>query len=1458
MKQGGENRPEELGSALTEFSGKVCRYFLEFLETDFKRHQAPRRRIQLKTDSGFRCGIPLRKYPKLSEKIWTLAAKPVSEDTRLKLARKVFTSPISSTLRNLIAQHVESIDPDAFASVRRETAAYAQRQRARGVDHPEKYGEEVGLAFVELVGTHIIRPILALLDGPFREQSYSALESVFEIETDLIDGIVSSVLAQLPTAINTFVVKSDLTALNQVLEEFFTEREIRERIIAFFEDFSTADAFHEFRDLLNYARTADNLQLYLYICELRFGTTAYPLFYIPATSKFVEDRGEYEVDFDPHLFVNKRAVDFVLQELRGDTARIRISPLDDRISYLSEERSLLDEMEVILKKLTPAIDVAGDLDIRSPRPQFLASSQIKLSNVAYFSVFDKSDEALLNDYEALLAAVNADQAAVNEVFGNIISGLVIGEPKSVRQEVDKQWDEMPIHHKLVAASPIPLNEEQRKILSALRNRDCHYLAVQGPPGTGKSHTITAIAFDCILNGQSILVLSDKQEALDVVQDKLEETLSKVRHRDDFPNPILRLGRIGGSYGRLLSQTAQEHIRQQYRAHATHRPEREAETTIHHSKLESAIQQTVANLGAVKLTEIEELHRLEVDVERQISGYSSHLQETRQSSDLLRLAKQAADIKSTEAQEAVGWISGRFTQETLEELLTGIQVGVATSSLLEFRKRPGALLLFSGLAPRHEQLLSFFVSEYEALRRPLVGYLFSGKKVRELNAHVGDSLPCPNPLDLHHRIDDLRYLLDVLANIREISSHMGLEESHGEQIYNLLSSKQPVPPGLHLLKSFLEEYLKTVGLKKESLASLSVGGTFATASELFTFLLISARYAELWSKLKSSIGAVPIFDYLSDKTKLERLYTSTLAHEIDRRFIEFVDTKKATARALGGVIKNKQQFPQDSFESLKEAFPCIIAGIREFAEYVPLKHKIFDVVIIDEASQVSVAQAFPALLRAKKVVVFGDQKQFSNVKSGQASNILNAGYLTELEGFFRGRISNSADKIQRLKQFDVKKSILEFFELIASYHTMLRKHFRGYQELISFSSKHFYDGQLQAIKIRGKSIDEVIRFSIVDHDGRTERYQNVNTFEAEFILGQLRKLLETGANLTVGVITPFREQQLRLSQVLLSSNDADRFEDSLKLKIMTFDTCQGEERDVVFYSMVATKGHDRLKYIFPVTLDNAEDQIEEKLKMQRLNVGLSRAKETIHFVLSKPIEEFTGSIGRVLTHYKNLAGERRLPEADDTDPASPMERKVLAWLERGSFYQQNEEHLEVMAQFPIGEYLRQLDPSYHQPAYRCDFLLRYFGGTRPVNVILEYDGFAEHFTQRDNIHEQNYEQYYRPEDVERQLVLQSYGYKFIRLNRFNLGSDPIQTISERLNTLIREASKDAAPPSVKKIIIDADNLADGSSKHCRKCKQVKDKQDFYDEYLSNGKGGFGQICKTCKGPRKPPGRYTHTA
>ena len=92
-----------------------------------------------------------------------------------------------------------------------------------------------------------------------------------------------------------------------------------------------------------------------------------------------------------------------------------------------------------------------------------------------------------------------------------------------------------------------------------------------------------------------------------------------------------------------------------------------------------------------------------------------------------------------------------------------------------------------------------------------------------------------------------------------------------------------------------------------------------------------------------------------------------------QFNLFVNDFKADIKIIRKIIKKKKKFPTQEFESLQKGFPCIISSLRDFAEFIPLYPNMFDVVVIDEASQVSIAQALPALLRAKKVIVMGDRK-----------------------------------------------------------------------------------------------------------------------------------------------------------------------------------------------------------------------------------------------------------------------------------------------------------------------------------------------------------------------------------------------------------------------------------------------------------------------------------------------------
>jgi len=153
----------------------------------------------------------------------------------------------------------------------------------------------------------------------------------------------------------------------------------------------------------------------------------------------------------------------------------------------------------------------------------------------------------------------------------------------------------------------------------------------------------------------------------------------------------------------------------------------------------------------------------------------------------------------------------------------------------------------------------------------------------------------------------------------------------------------------------------------------------------------------------------------------------------------------------------------------------------------------------------------------------------------------------------------------------------------------------------------------------------------------------NSLEVEFIVSELQKLKESNSAQSVGIITPHTNQQKLLIETINRMPEKSYLFDNLKLKIMTFDTCQGEERDVIYYSMVATNTDDRLWGVFikDWTMSMSRRRAKSRPEIKR---RLSRAKECMHFVVSKGLDEFKGSIGEALRHYDYTLKKQERNEA----------------------------------------------------------------------------------------------------------------------------------------------------------------------------------------------------------------------
>lgn len=1619
-----ENGKNTKGSL--DFIKEVAKYFMDFLETDFHKRRNPKRSVQFRNNSNLLIGLNLNKYPSFNALVWKMVNRGFDKNVLNTIQKGAYRTNIPKNLLELIKLQTEKITEKRISKIITQIADEVEKSSAL---HLKEYDQALTASLetsAKVLKTELVLPFVSNLEKPLKNLNLGDENNVYLMEEELTAVLVNLLENKISEVVKLILAKTKVDITKQI-KEVFTIQDVKSAILSFFENFQVGDLFAELYEMERNRTILDKQEFYLYFCDITFNNAKYPIFYVPFS---VNKQGDsFGVEFDSQVYINKKALEYVTQEYNKENNHHgNLQTITERIIYLAQHQGDFRELiSEILDEIVNFFELDRKIDTSDTNYQVAKSFLARISNACYIALFDKSDEALVNDYEEILKLLTSEDNVLAGAFNKLIDDFIHINPQPFNPEVESEWDNTETSERLVFSSPIPLNSEQLQILSAVKKEDCKYIIVEGPPGTGKSHTITAIAFDHILKDKSVLVLSDKKEALDVVEDKITETLNKVRHDKNFQNPILRLGKTGSTYRQILATHTIENIKNHLRAFKKNHGALESDIEKLSNTLKEDLQAEILAYGDIDLKEIHELFDLESHFENQ--GYpfdiSEAIQNQEASGDLEELHSILLNLKTKlKSYNYTFDPQSKPTKSLIENLKSAISLlekfkndyndyfkaekikdkalrlyksktdfplagekefsklqktSDESSSHNEIYKLLGVekpkqfsnvdeLLealtyvkncvenLTSNFGPRLSELaipvnfsdlnykqIQWFVEQYENLKLPILGYLFSGKKIEALNVKFRKTFEAEQisaPQKLTEKLKEIQLIIeqiveyrsnlpaiiqnvDLIESITDLVKDEDLQEKLKTTFNSIKRYKVAIsqiqdtrwyqvfaPKNIRELEELeiaggavsaftqykdignlngqagigsLDDFLNKTNLTAE-IAALKKYSDFLevilnnfedigyvislidkypqiakhtkiireniqtfTNNDLLEIADLEysklVRYLDLYHKIKKDFGTIPALNYAGQKRSIEDLVTAQMTYLLDDRLIDFYENNRATAIALRDIIRSKRRFPRDEFLKLKEAFPCILAGIRDYAEYIPLEPEIFDLVIIDEASQVSIAQAFPALLRAKKVLILGDKKQFSNVKSAQARTETNREYLNGLKDVFLKSVSTKQIKLVKLEKFNIKTSILEFFEFISNYNTRLLKYFRGYKEIISYSNRYFY-GDLQVMKIRGKPIDEVLQLSFIKHDGKKELAQNTNSPEVNFVIAELLKLKDLDSSTSVGIITPHTNQQKLFVEMISKLPEKEYFYDKLKLKIMTFDTCQGEERDTIFYSMVATAEDDRLWGVFIKDLSNVDIEEDGKIKAQRLNVGFSRAKETMHFVLSKPLEKFTGSIGEALRHYYNVLEEaRKEPLPNEVDVKSPMEKEVLYWLTQTKFWKTNfPQKVFLKPQFKLGEYLRQLDKTYNHPPYVVDFLMVYKDEShREHKIIIEYDGFREHFRNVDEVNEFNYSDYYSDDDVYREKVLESYGYKFLRINKFNVGEEPIVTLDERIGNLVKNGVSQHS--RISRIHETIEGLQNGEMKECPKCREVRNAEDFRDRALITG---YGRFCKYCKG------------
>ncbi|HPW34665.1 MAG TPA: AAA domain-containing protein, partial [Candidatus Paceibacterota bacterium] len=1118
------------------FIKEVAKYFMDFLETDFHKRKNPKRSIQFRSSNNLLVGLNLNKYPTFNNLVNKAINHAFDKNTLNTISKGVYRTNIPKNLLDLVKLQTEKITSKQITKILEQIAEEIEKSATL---YKKEYDQALNTsleAAAKIIKTDLVLPFVSNIEKPLENLNLGDENNIYLMEEELTAVLTSSLENKISEVVKLLLAKEKVDITKQ-LKDVFELADIKLNIHSFFESFQVGDLFAEIYEMERNRTILDKQEFYLYFCDITFNNAKFPIFYIPFG---IEKQNEVlTIEFDSQVYINKKALEYITQEYNQEKGKKgNLKTISERIIYLAQhQNNFRDVVSEILSEITNFFELDKSIDINNSEQQIAKSFLVRASNNCYLALFDKSDEALVNDYEEILKLLTAGDNVLAEAFNKLIDDFIHKDPKKYDLEVQEEWNDQDVPSQLVFDSPIPLNGEQLQILSALKKEDCKYIIVQGPPGTGKSHTITAVVFNLILENKSILVLSDKKEALDVVEDKITETMNKVRIDDNFQNPVLRLGKTGNAYAKILSPISIKSITANYLA--VKKDYKSVEENIERSEnsLKEDLEAEILAYEEIDLKEVHELFDLEsyyvnkgfpVDIDEVLNQTESAIELEEFKKIFLSLKDKLVIDQDEKEKEAKLFKLLNFSINDFKDISNFQKylwlLNFLSSSVAKIKEvYANDLMLLSTFDNFSESLLeklSDFINNYEKERNWLFGYAFKKEKIENLDKEFKKSFSLTSQIEPHKNLENLKKVLGIYQFAEELKAK--LDEKYqinfdylrfihqtinDDTLLGVLNNLMQIGDDLKFLNTNLPKYPNTIKRLKIDLNSFKTfcSNELVKISDLDFDRLI--RFINLKQKIEKDFNNIPLFNYANQKNNIENLLTVKMTHIMDGRLVEFWNKHQSTATALKKIIQSKLKFPQEEFLKLKDAFPCILAGIRDYAEFIPLEPEIFDLVIIDEASQVSIAQAFPALLRAKKVLILGDNKQFSNVKTAQARTEENKKYLGQLEDCFKKTISRDAVKIVKLEKFNIKTSILDFFSFISNYNTQLLKHFRGYKEIISYSNKYFYQDSLQVMKIRGKAIDDVIKFSFVKHDGKKELAQNTNTLEVEFIISELKKLKE---------------------------------------------------------------------------------------------------------------------------------------------------------------------------------------------------------------------------------------------------------------------------------------------------------------------------------------------------------------
>ncbi|GEM_PF-1146560 len=472
------------------------------------------------------------------------------------------------------------------------------------------------------------------------------------------------------------------------------------------------------------------------------------------------------------------------------------------------------------------------------------------------------------------------------------------------------------------------------------------------------------------------------------------------------------------------------------------------------------------------------------------------------------------------------------------------------------------------------------------------------------------------------------------------------------------------------------------------------------------------------------------------------------------------------KAAGGIPHTSlRQLYNKGFDALHNLHPVLLTNPDAVSSLLELKPGLYDLLILDEASQVFVADAIPALYRCKSVVVSGDQMQmppsdFFSFGDGNANQTNDDDDNEDEEEPDDTPMADQNRLIPAQGEYCLLDATIYAVQRGAANNSLLQVHYRSEsRELIDFSNHAFYESKLlipPGNPILPPFLKRPIRFCAID--GNFMR-NGINAEESLEVLRILRDEIWAMENPpSVGIVTfnikqrdaiedLLTEEALRNEQfnsILERERNRSENGEDMGLFVRSVEHVQGDERDIIIFS--TTYDGKRARNFGPVST-------KEKGR-RRLNVAITRAKKGNIIVSSLDVDRIS-SEEECDSHERywlwNYLRYARAISADNTEEA----RSILQNVSLKDDLMQNKRSAESPFELDVANFL--VAKGYHincqvgESGFRIDLGLKRHEADKRYLCGIECDGKTYHRRWKA-----------RMNDIWRQDILESKGWKIIRV------------------------------------------------------------------------------------------------